>query len=75
MALKAAGVHERRKRKLIEARDRRGVQRKTLAVARHERIRQHEIANAQARRKAFREGVDVNDAALAVKLAQRRDRA
>ena len=67
--LEAAGVHEGRQRVLVKARHGRRVTRKPFAIARHQRIRQHQIADAQSGGKAFRKGVDVHDTACPIQLA------
>ena len=67
--LKAAGVHKGRQRVLVKARHGRRVPRKSFAIARHQRIRQHQIADAQSGGKAFRKGVDVHDTACPIQLA------
>ena len=67
--LEAAGVHEGRQRVLVKARHGRQVPRKPFAIARHQRIRQHQIADAQSGGKAFRKGVDVHDTACPIQLA------
>ena len=67
--LEAAGVHEGRQRVLVKARHSGRVPRKAFTVTRHQRIRQHQIADAQSGRKAFRKGVDVHDTAGPVEFA------
>ena len=73
MPFEAPRAHKRGERMLVKAGYGGGIERELRAVAGHERVRQHQIADAQAGRQAFGEGVDIHHAACAIQLAQRGD--
>ena len=73
VALEPARAHERGERVLLKAGYGGRIQRKPLMITRHQRVRQHQIPDAQAGRQALCKGVDIDHPPHAVQLAQRGD--